>query len=212
MLAVCTWQGLPAAGLQGSAHLQRFIQASRALQEEVTRALQRRDARHVLAILRDHKGEWLAWLAVEHGVCCGGVGVPPALPHPKPNIPASTICLLATSGTPFYPQSCLPPAVCPACADSQVSGAVLRNRAFQSLVASSLFSLEVCTAFVPLINLLLPAAAVGGAAHATAHHQAVGAAAGARAAYPTARHQAAALQLLEAVLARWGGYLRDVLR
>jgi hypothetical protein len=66
MLAVCTWQGLPAAGLQGSAHLQRFIQASRALQEEVAVALQRGDAQRAVAILRDHKGEWLA---VEHGVC-----------------------------------------------------------------------------------------------------------------------------------------------
>lgn len=81
----------------------------------------------------------------------------------------------------------------PPCADRQAAGAVLRNRAFQSLVASSLFSLEVCTEFVPLINLLLPAAAVGGAAYPTAHHQ-------------------AALQLLEAVMTRWGGYLRDVLR
>ena len=75
---------------------------------------------------------------------------------------------------------------------------MLRNRAFQSLVASSHFSLEVCTEFVPLINLLLSPAA-----------EAV--AAGGGAAFPTPHHQAA-LQLLEAVLARWGGYLRDVLR
>lgn len=59
MLAVCTLQGLPAAGLQGSAHLQHFVQASRALQHDVACALQQRgDARRAVGLLMNHAGGW----------------------------------------------------------------------------------------------------------------------------------------------------------
>lgn len=82
---------------------------------------------------------------------------------------------------------------------------MLRNPAFRSLIASSLFTLEVCTEFVPLINLLLSPSSEAAAAGAGA------AAAGGGHTYSTVNHQAA-LQLMEAVLARWGSYLKDVLR